>query len=301
MSQARPYIQQYSAEDAPKGVLRHVLPVVRYPGVILEHRWLIANFFRRELLGRFRGSALGIVWVLVQPLFLFAIYYTVFGVLLGPYRLGDPASASFAIFLFSGIIAFNALLEGTTRSCTAVVDNGNLVKKVAFPSELLPVPIILVALTVYLVAAVICIVAGSALGVVQPGPLLLALPLVLAVQFVMTVGIGLLLATFHVFARDTGHLWGVLGTAWFFLTPVFWPPEIVMEKLALSSTAPLALNPAYPLLQCHRLALGVVDEESFLLGSFWPQLGAAALWATIFLLLGYSLFMSRRHKFADLV
>ena len=299
MSETRPYIQHYSAEDAPRGVLRHLLSVVRYPTVIGQHRWLIANFFQRELLGRFRGSALGIGWVLVQPLFLFAIYYTVFGVLLGPIRLGEPASGQFAIFLFSGIIAFNALLEGTTRACTAVVDNGNLVKKVAFPSELLPVPLSLVALTVYLVGAVICLGVGMALGVVQPGLLLLALPLVILVQLMLTLGIGLLLATCHVFARDTGHLWGVLGMAWFFLSPVFWYPSIVLGKLG--SLSPFTFNPAYPLLQCHRLALGLVDNQEFLLGAFWPQLGRAALWAVFFLLLGYGLFMSRRHKFADLV
>jgi ABC-type polysaccharide/polyol phosphate export permease len=299
VSQTQPQIQSYFAEDAPRGVLRHLLPIVRYPSVLSRHRWLIANFFRRELLGRFRGSALGIFWVLVQPLFQFAVYYLVFGMLFGNWKTGQLPDPTFAIYLFSGIIAFNALLEGTTRSCSVVLENGNLVKKVAFPSELLPVPVILVGLMVYLVAAVVCVTAGMAFGVIRPGFLLLALPLVLMVQMLLTLGIGLLLATCQVFARDTGHLWGILGMAWFFLSPIFWFPSLIREKLGDLAVV-FTYNPAYPLLQCHRLAFGIRDDSG-ILGSFWPQLGVAALWAVSFLVLGYSVFMSRRHKFADLV
>ena len=299
MSQAQPHIQTYSAEDAPRGVLRHLLPVFGYPSVIVRYRWLIAHFFRRELLGRFRGSALGIFWVLVQPLFLFAIYFMVFGLLFGNWKLGQPPDVRFAIYLFSGIVAFNAMTEGTSRACTVVVDNGNLVKKVAFPSQLLPLPVILVALMVYLVATVICVVAGMAFGVIQPGILILALPLVLLVQLLLTLGIGLLLATFQVFARDTSHLWGILAMAWFFLSPVFWPITMMRDKFGELATI-FTYNPAYPLLQCHRLALGIRDDAGTL-GSFWPQLGVTALWAVFFLMLGFGVFMSRRHKFADLV
>ena len=73
------------------------------------------------------------------------------------------------LYLFSGVIVFTSINEALTRSCTCVVDNGNLIKKVAFPSQLLPVPMILIALMVYLVGAVVCFTVGTIYGVQQPG------------------------------------------------------------------------------------------------------------------------------------
>lgn len=289
----------YSAESARHGLLQSVLPVVGYPLEILRHRYLVQNFFRRELLGRFRGSALGIVWVLVHPIFLFAIYYFVFGYLFGRPAVGASPSPEFAIYLFSGVIAFTGLTEGLMRSCTAVVDNGNLVKKVAFPSELLPVPPILVALMVYLVGAAVCVTVGLVYGVLQPGFTLLLLPVVLLIQFTMTLGLGLVLATLQVFARDTSHLWGILSTAWLFLTPVFWYPSQLPVEFGSALQSLFAFNPAYPLLQAHRLALGAQDTATVQFGSIGTHLANASLWAVAFLIVGYAVFTSRRHRFAD--
>lgn len=296
----------YSAEAARHTFVRGMLPVLHYPRLLFEHRYLVQNFFRRELLGRFRGSLLGMVWVLVHPIFLFTIYYLVFGYLFGPKI--DPAigpDPHFAIYLFSGVIAFTSLNEGLTRSCTSVCDNGNLVKKVAFPSELLPVHSILIAQMVYLVGAVVCVAVGTWYGVLQPSWTLLLLPIVLLVQFVFTLGVGLLLATLQVFVRDTSHLWGILVTAWMFLTPVFWFPSQLEEKLGGSLGTILSWNPAYPLLQAHRIALGAVDVDLpgavVRLGSIGEHLLHAGGWALLFLFLGHGVFFSRRHKFADLV
>jgi lipopolysaccharide transport system permease protein len=299
---ADPIESTYSAADARRGVLRHVLPVVGYPSSIWRHRYLVQNFFRRELLGRFRGSALGIVWVLIHPMFLFAIYWFVFGCLFG--KAGESASPEYALYMFSGVIVFTAINEGLMRSCTSVVDNGNLVKKVAFPSELLPVPVILVALTVYVVGAAVCLVIGTACGLLTPGLPLLCLPVVLLLQFALTLGLGLLLATCHVFARDTSHLWGIVSTAWMFLTPVFWFPEQLEKKVPWLHQL-FAYNPAYPLVQAHRICLGAhdvhINDNDVTFGDLGSHLLAATGWAALFLVLGYALFTSRRHKFADLV
>lgn len=311
-SASQPLTKTYSAEDARHTLVRGLLPVLHYPRLLWEHRNLVQNFFRRELLSRFRGSLLGIVWVLIHPIFLFTIYYLVFGYLFGgkvdPERGPDP---HFALYLFSGVIAFTSLNEGLTRSCTCVVDNGNLVKKVAFPSELLPVHLILIAQMVYLVGAIVCVAVGTYYGVLHPGWSLLLLPVVMLVQFVFTLGFGLMLASMQVFARDTSQLWGIGATAWTFLTPVFWFPFQIADKLPGWLLTILSWNPAYPLLQLHRIALGAVDFQlptaeglppavvSF--GSVGEHLLHAGIWALFFLFLGHGLFYSRRHKFADLV
>lgn len=309
--------KSYSAEAARHSFLASLPALVGLPAELWRHRYLVQNFFRRELLGRFRGSLLGLLWVLVHPIFLFVIYYLVFGYLFGPKF--DPETGPdphYALYLFSGVLVFTSLNEGLTRSCTAVVDNGNLVKKVAFPSQLLPVHLILIGLMVYLVGASVCVAAGTAYGVLQPGWSLLLLPVVLVVQFLFTYGFGLLLANLHVFSRDTSHLWGILSTAWMFLSPVFWYPAMFADKFGSADGVPsvlgtlLALNPAYPLLQAHRIALGAVDFNvadgsphglGVAFGHIGQHLGLALGWAVVFLLVGYGTFMSRRHKYADLV
>ncbi|HEX6813932.1 MAG TPA: ABC transporter permease [Planctomycetota bacterium] len=312
-SGSAPFEQSYSAETARHTVLASLVPVVGYPLEIWRHRYLVANFFRRDLLGRFRGSALGLFWVLVHPIFMFAVYYLVFGYLFGNQKVGTAPTPEYALYLFSGVIAFTALIEGTSRSCTCVIDNGNLVKKVAFPSQLLPVPLILVSLTVYVVGALVCLGVGLAYGVLQPGWSLLLLPVVLLIQFVMTLGIGLFLANTHVFSRDTSQLWGIFSAAWMFLTPVFWYPHALEGAVADVIKSLFAWNPAYPLLQAHRLVLGAQpvpytkDVDGALVerlsdfGNLGDHLLHASLWALAFLFVGYAVFMSRRHKYADLV
>jgi len=312
-SGSAPFVKTYSAETARHTVLASLVPVVRYPLEIWRHRYLVHNFFRRELLGRFRGSSLGLFWVLVHPIVMFAVYYLVFGYLFGNPKTGVGPGREYALYLFSGVIAFTALNEGVTRSCTCVVDNGNLVKKVAFPSELLPVPLILVSLVVYVVGALVCLGVGLAYGVLAPGWSLLLLPVVLLIQFVMTLGIGLFLANAYVFARDTSHLWSIASMAWMFLTPVFWFPHALEGPIAESIKQAFAWNPAYPLLQAHRIVLGaqsvkyskevdgVTKDLTSDLGYLGDHLLYASLWALGFLCLGYAVFMSRRHKYADLV
>ncbi|GDY02581.1 transport permease protein [Planctomycetota bacterium] len=299
-----PLERSYSAEDADQGVLQHLLPVLGFPKTIWEHRYLVQNFFRRELLGRFRGSVLGLLWVLIHPMFLFAIYYFVFGYLFGRPGTGTAPSPEYALYMFSGVIVFASLTEGLGRACTCITDNGNLVKKVAFPSELLPVPVILVAMVVYLVGALVCVGVGLWFGLLTPGLELLLLPVVLVLQFMLSLGLGLLLANGNVFARDTSQLWSIIASAWMFLTPVFWVPKQLIENVPWLEQM-LAFNPAYPLVQAHRLCLGAhpstLNGVAVDYGNLSDHLLNAAVWAVLFLVVGYAVFTSRKHKYADLV
>lgn len=312
MTDTRTYVQHYAVAEEPRFPWLHVGQVFGYPARIWQHRGLVWNFFRRELLGRFRGSFLGIFWVLIQPLFLFALYFLVFGFLFGPKVGPQGPDASFAFFLFAGIIAWSAFVEGAGRACSSVVDNGNLVKKVRFPCELLPVHLVAVALLVYLVGAVILIVSGLAFGVVRPDAKLLALPLLLVVQAAFTLGVGLFLAMLQVFMRDTNHLWSLGSQAWFFLSPVFWPPGFMRVQLGDEWLDLARLNPAYPLIQAHRAVLGIGDLHVWAVPDvnpgfvavpepLWTNLGLAAAWAALFLVVGHTGFMAKRRKFADLV
>ena len=293
--------RHHDAATFRTGALSHLGSILRFPALVWANRYMVQNFLRRDLMMRVHGSMLGVWWILLHPMFLFAIYYIVFGFVLG--KASDPSQA-FAVYLFSGVIVFHSLQEATGQSCGIIVDNGNLVKKVAFPAEVLLVHVALVSMVIYLVGAVVLFFAAWLSGASQPGWLLLALPLVMLVQFTMTLGIGLLLANLHVFLRDTAQLWRLATMAWMFLSPVFWTvkdlqgdgPEPKVSDAVVGWMQ--VLNPAWPLIQAQRLALGAHGEQ---FGSFWPQLGTAAVWAVGLLLVGYSFFMSRKHKYSDLI
>lgn len=297
-------IQHYSAAAAKRGILHHVLPVLGYPGVMARNGGLIWNFFRRELLGRFRGSLLGIFWVLVQPIFLFAIFFLVFGFLFAPRGASGGPDVWFALYLFSGIIAYSSFSEATIRSCGVVVENGNLVKKVAFPSELLPVSQVLVSMMVYFVGAIVLLAIGLPSHKMSLGLDFLAWPALVVVQSAMALGLGLFLACLHVFLRDTLHLYTIFSQAWFFISPCFWAPYQLHAKLA-DYWWLFTLNPLYPLILAHREVLGIglarPGMAAGVPGGVWHHIGVAAIWAVAFLVVGYSFFASRKRRFADLV
>jgi len=298
------FVRTYDTETAPRGMLRHLLPMFGYPRLIWQNRYTVYNFYRRELMSRFHGSFLGAGWMLVQPLFLFAIYYLIFGVLFGSRGGHTHPSSAFAVFLFSGIIVFHALMEAVGRCVSIVTGNSNLVKKVMFPSEALVVPPTLISLVLWAIGAVVCIGAGLAYGVLQPGWLMLALPLVLLVQFVFTVGLGLFLGNANVFIPDVSNLWRIVSMAWFFVTPIFWPPTLLDGVPVWAANLIRYANPAFPLVMCHRIAIGVQGpkgNDPEVLGEFWPQLGVLSAWAVFFFVIGYTSFVSKKHKFADLV
>lgn len=298
--------RSFDSRFADRSALSFLPSLLRFPALVWANRYMVQNFLRRDLMARVNGSLLGFGWLLLRPMALFVLYYLVFGLVLGPKGDDGNPDPAYALYLFSGVIAFHALAEATGVACSIVVDNGNLVKKVAFPSEVLMVHVALVAQVIYAVGALVVFVAGWSLGLLQPGWILLALPLTMFLQFVLSLGIGMLLANLNVFSRDTAQLWSLVSQAWMFLSPVFLQPSqfaaAVKEGKLPAWGPPLveALNPAWALMQAQRLSLGAIDEGGAL-GPFWPQFGIAAAWAFGFLVLGYTVFMSRKHKFADLI
>ena len=295
------FARTFDSATQSKGLFQNLRKLLDYPSDIWRNRYMVQNFFRRDLMSRFHGSFLGAWWMLVQPIFMFAVYFVIFGILYS--KTGDPPSIDFALYLFSGVVCFHALTEATTSCCNIIVANSNLVKKVAFPSEALPIHVAMVALVIYLVGALLTLIVGLATGASTPGIELLYLPLVMVVQFVLIIGMGLFLANANVFVRDVQQLWRIFAMAWFFLSPVFWKPTLMIEKF---EAHPILLdllfngNPAFSLLTAQRIALGG-EVPDWGLVNFWGNLGVASLWAVGFLLVGFTTFVANKHKHADIV
>ena len=220
-----------------------------------------------------------------------------FGVLFNQKGSGAPPSTDFAVYLFSGVLVWNWFQEATTRGMTVVVENGNLVKKVAFPCELLPLPVTMVAGIVYIVASGVLLGVGWPMGWIAPDWRLGLWPLVIAVQAVFTLGFAMLLANLYVFARDLSHLYGVISMAWFFVSPIFVYPLMFVNTLGDELGRIVTWNPMWSVIMANRHVFGVAAT----IDSVWHDLGVAALWALVFLALGYGTFMNSKHKYADLV
>jgi ABC-type polysaccharide/polyol phosphate export permease len=245
---------------------------------LVQHRKVIGTFVRRDIRARYVNSVLGLSWAVIQPLALLTLYTFVFSVVLG-IRLGrDTSTTGFALYLFCGMLPWLAFAEGVTRSASAIVDHAHLIKKVVFPSEILPAYVVASALVTELVGLAVFVVAA---GIVYrlPGWPVLLLPVVIALQVMLTLGLGWFLASLNVFLRDVGQVLGLGLTLWMLLTPIFYPPDMVPARFRWV----LAWNPLHYLVQgyrdvlldhtlpapAHLAALGTLAVGAFLAGSWF--------------------------------
>ena len=296
----------------PPRLLEVVQRVVLLPGRFHRHRDLVSSSVRRSLEARFKGTILGWAWPLVHPLFLFAVYYFVFTELLQVKMPGLPEDkkAGMGVFMFVGIMAWSVMSESLNTGTNVIVDNGNLIKKLAFPSELLPLNIVLTGLVTQLFAIGMFLLACllTPMWPIQ-GVELLWIPVLLFLQGLFTYGLILFLSTVQVFLRDTLQLVGIITTIWMFLTPLFWAPALMNSEV--ENYLPLIeANPVYHLVQAWRVSLmgGIYIEPDGVarLGGYVvapdgivTHLWIFALWALGAYVVGYTLFILAQRRFAD--
>lgn len=211
---------------------------LQLPAVIWRHRALVGAFVWRELKARYEGSAFGRVWPVVQPLILFAIYFLIFSRLLkigftdtlAPHgEAGEGWRTTF--YLITGILPWTALAECLARGSGVVLENANLIKKIAFPSELLVVSQVVVFHVYFLIGFAILVVLEAVVNVGLPPEILWA-PVLLIVQAAFVCGITLFLSAANVFVRDVAQAVPVIVTFWMFTTPVFYDLAAIRNAAA---------------------------------------------------------------------
>ncbi|MEM7306542.1 MAG: ABC transporter permease [Planctomycetota bacterium] len=285
----------------PPQMLEVLQRIVCFPALCVEHRDLIRTSVRRELQARFTGTALGWFWPLLQPLLLFAVYYFIFTKLLG-FKFGDALpeeqKSAFGIFMFVGVVMWASVAESLQRGCNVIVENGNLIKKLAFPSEVLPLNVVLVSLVTMLFAIGMFIVGTFTPVWITPGPMLLWLPLLVLIQGVFTLGLTLFLSALQVFLRDTLQVVTVVVTVWMFVTPLFWAPEVVGDPIE-PYMGLVRANPMYHLVYAYRAVL-MSSEPAFIFNeSFGASVAIFSVWALVAFALGYGFFILCQRRFAD--
>lgn len=194
---------------------------------LLRYRELIVNLTIRELKARYKSSVLGFFWSLLNPLGMMLVFTIVFTVMMPSYAI-----EKFPIFLLCGLLPWNFFSAGVMTGTNSIISNGNLVKKVYFPRAALPIASVLANLVNFLLALLVLFVV---LIVFQTkfSPYFWLLPVVILIQSCFVAGMALILGTLNVFYRDTLMVMDIVMLAWFFLTPVFYPIEILPRSFTL--------------------------------------------------------------------
>ncbi len=206
----------------------HVPDSIRRLQELWRYRGLVRNLVVSELKVRYKNSALGFIWSLLNPLGMMVVFTVVFGVL-WPNNMIEK----YPLFLLCGLLPWNYFANSVNSSTNSIVANANLVKKVYFPREVLPISSVLAQLVNFLLAFVVLfavlLVFRSNLS-----PWLPLLPLVILIQTVFTLGVALFLSTLNVFYRDTIIILEVVLLAWFFLTPIFYSVQMLPASYDLA-------------------------------------------------------------------
>ncbi len=263
------------------------------PKIVWKNRLLLRQFVVRNILLRYRGSFLGVLWSLIQPLLMLCVYTFVFSVVLGA-RWGKGVCdnrGEFAINMFCGMAVYTIFAESVTQNVMSVAGNVNLVKKVIFPLEILPLAQVMSSLILSMLWFLMLL-----FGVifVFPGKLnftMLLLPLILLPVGCLSLGVSYFVASVGVYVRDTPHIVGVVLQIMFFMTPIFY----TIETLPKQYRWPLKLNP---------LAFLIGDcREIFINGHLpnWGRLGVAAAVSLLVLHLGFFWFRKTKKGFADVL
>ncbi len=257
---------------------------------IWNNRMLLKQFVRRDVMSRYRGSFLGILWTLLVPLLMLGVYTVVFTVVFKARfsEVGTGADGEFAVILFAGIIIHSMLAECLINAPNIIINNVNLVKKVIFPLEILAPVVVLTMLVQTLISFVVLllgclIVYGSIPWTVFYIPLIL-LPYIVFIQ-----GVVWFVSSLGVFVRDVSHIVGVLATVLLFLSTVFFPASRLPESFQWMVYA----NPISTIVDQVRMVLIQGSAPDFV------SMAVYSIFSVAVFTFGHIWFAKTRHAFAD--
>ena len=258
---------------------------------LLANRELMSSMIRREIIGRYRGSVMGLMWSFFNPVLMLSVYTFVFSVVFkARWQGGSDSKTEFALIVFAGLMMFNLFAESKNLAPSLIVGNINYVKKVIFPLELLPVISFcstvfhsLVSLLVWLIF--FCIFFGL------PPLTIVSLPLVVIPLALYALGLSWLLASLGVYIRDVAQFISILMTALMFLSPVFYPIASLPEQYHLF----MNINPLTFVIEQAR------DVMIFGRSINWMPWLSQLLLSFLVAWLGFAWFQKTRKGFADVL
>ena len=243
---------------------------------IYDYRQMIYSLVRKELRGRYKGSALGFLWTFINPLLQLLVYTFVFSIVM-PNNIDK-----FYLYLFVGLIPWLFFSGSLTGGAACIINQKDMVKKIYFPREVMPIAYVtsnfVNMLLCFVVIFGVVIVSGVGIRPVT----LLYLPIIFAVEYIMCLGGAMLTSALTVYFRDLEYILGIVTMAWMYLTPVVYSIEMVPEKLRPF----MNLNPMTPVIVAYR---------DILYSKQIPEIGTLAngfILGVVVLVVGYVVFLT---------
>ncbi len=273
-------------------------PHQAYPTTIRElflsqwrNRQLIVQLAKREVLGRYRGSMLGLAWSFFNPLVMLTVYTFVFSVVFkARWSIAGENKVNFAIILFVGLIVYNLFAECVNRAPSLILSNSNYVKKVVFPLEILPSVALGSALFHAGVSLIVLLIAQLLVNQRLPWTIIF-FPVILIPLLLTTMGLAWLLSSLGVYVRDMGQITAIFTMVLMFLSPLFYPLSALPKQYQVW----LAFNPLTFIIEQGRnvLIFGKMPD--------WILWGLALTGSLLICAAGFWWFQKTRKGFADVL
>jgi lipopolysaccharide transport system permease protein len=249
-------------------------------------RELLFSWTRRDFKVRYSQSVLGAAWAILQPFSLMIIFSAVFSVFLKVPTDGIP----YPIFAYTALLPWTFFANSLSFSIPSLVSNMNLVSKIYFPREILPLSSIMVCFVDFMIASSIFVLMLLFYRV-PVGPAILLVPLALIIQMILTFGISLLASAINVFYRDVRFVVPLALQIWMYVSPIIYPVNLVPERFRPF----YFLNPMAVLIDTYRRVTLFNQMPD------WPYLGLAALLSVLLMVVAYRYFKRAEREFADLI
>lgn len=264
------------------------------PSALLKSLWfnrqLIMQLIKREIIGRYKGSVIGVAWSFFYPILMLVVYTFVFSVIFKSRWGGDESKTLFAVIIFTGMIVLNLFTEVLNRAPTLITSNTNYVKKIVFPVEVIPVVALGVALFHALISLIVVLIAFIVFNGFLHWTAIFS-PIVMLPLILITLSFAWLLASLGVYLRDIGQTVSILTMALMFLSPIFYPITVVPESFRPYILA----NPLTFIIEQMREVIVWGHTPN------WLGLAMYCMVATSLLWLSFALFQKMRRGFADVL
>ncbi len=256
---------------------------------IWDYRQMIISLVRKDLRGRYKGSVLGFMWTFINPLFQLIVYSFVFSTIL------RSNIEKYYLFLFVALIPWIFFSAAITGGSTSVLSQKDLVKKIYFPREVLPIAYVTSCfvnmLLCFIVVFVVVFISGTKLGILG----LVYLPIVMIVEYILALGIAMITSAVTVYFRDLEHILGIISMAWMYFTPVVYSQDLILDSGMPEKFKFLFMhvNPMTSIINAYRTILyyGAAPDMSTLV--------EAVLLGVIFLVVGLLIFSRLKKHFAE--
>ena len=249
---------------------------------LYKYRELLKTNIKKEIRGKYKGSWLGVIWTFLNPLLMLLVYSFVF-----PYILRIKIE-NYTMFMMIALIPWNFFTSAITAGVGSIVANDNLLKKVFFPREIIPISIVTSALVNFVITCFIMFIfiIGSGLGFSKYA---LLMPIIILIQYIITLGFVFILSAINVYIRDIDHFVNVFITLAFYATPIIYTPDMLPQKFQWV----VNLNPMAQLISAYRDILYYKQTPNFSVLSGWAMI------SIVILIIGYLIFNSLQKRFAE--